>query len=189
MAPGGIGTTAAMLVVGRLTGRVDVRILLTCWLCRGRVFKLADDAIRFNNHAKRGHRAFHHSRRGPGAGLCTPGYCRYLVARTARRRNGDLQFNAQHWQRDRHLRRAISAGSQHADCACRDNRENPATMATLSRAPLGAAFHLLSLTGAALLNAEITRQATMIGYLDDYRLMLIVTVIVIPHFPYVSCDS
>jgi DHA2 family multidrug resistance protein len=29
MAPGGIGTMAAMLVVGRLSGRVDVRILLT----------------------------------------------------------------------------------------------------------------------------------------------------------------
>ena len=46
--------------------------------------------------------------------------------------------------------------------------------------PVGTAFHLSTLPGVASLNAEITRQATMIAYRDDFRLMLIVTVAVIP---------
>jgi DHA2 family multidrug resistance protein len=49
--------------------------------------------------------------------------------------------------------------------------------------PLGAAFHLSNPTGVASLNAEITRQATMIAYLDDFRLMLVLTLVVIPLLP------
>jgi len=35
-------------------------------------------------------------------------------------------------------------------------------------------------TGLAALNVEITRQATMIGYLDDFRIMMMVTLVAIP---------
>ncbi|MDB5999183.1 MAG: EmrB/QacA family drug resistance transporter [Rhizobacter sp.] len=35
-------------------------------------------------------------------------------------------------------------------------------------------------TGLALINAELTRQATLIGYLDDFTIMMIVTLISIP---------
>jgi DHA2 family multidrug resistance protein len=42
------------------------------------------------------------------------------------------------------------------------------------------AYNLASSGGAALLNAEITRQASMIAYVDDYWLMMILTAAVIP---------
>jgi DHA2 family multidrug resistance protein len=43
--------------------------------------------------------------------------------------------------------------------------------------------HLYSLTepsGVAALNAEVTRQAAMIGYIDDFKLMMLVIVLALP---------
>jgi DHA2 family multidrug resistance protein len=41
-------------------------------------------------------------------------------------------------------------------------------------------FNLGSTMGAAALNAEVTRQASMIAYVDDFWLMMILTAAVIP---------
>ena len=38
----------------------------------------------------------------------------------------------------------------------------------------------LSLHGVALLNQEVTRQASIIAYIDDFKLMLVLAVIVTP---------
>jgi hypothetical protein len=37
-----------------------------------------------------------------------------------------------------------------------------------------------SLHGAALLNEEITRQARIIAYIDDFKLMLVLSIVVLP---------
>ena len=34
--------------------------------------------------------------------------------------------------------------------------------------------------GAAMLNAEITRQAQIIAYVDDFKLMLVLAIVVLP---------
>lgn len=55
--------------------------------------------------------------------------------------------------------------------------------ATPFSAPLRSAGDLWSLStlpGAAALNAEITRQATLVAFLDDFRLMMVLALAVMP---------
>ncbi|MEP7210942.1 MAG: DHA2 family efflux MFS transporter permease subunit [Alphaproteobacteria bacterium] len=47
-------------------------------------------------------------------------------------------------------------------------------------ATLGSQFDLSSIIGLATINGEITRQSTMVAYVDDFRLMLVVTIICAP---------
>ena len=50
----------------------------------------------------------------------------------------------------------------------------------LFTSPLGAALGLQHLSGVAALNEEVNRQAAMIAYLDDFRLLFVLTCMVIP---------
>ena len=51
----------------------------------------------------------------------------------------------------------------------------------LAQAPfLAAPFDLTTPSGIAALNREVTRQAAMIGYIDDFALMLIVILASLP---------
>ncbi|MDE2276161.1 MAG: EmrB/QacA family drug resistance transporter, partial [Burkholderiales bacterium] len=50
----------------------------------------------------------------------------------------------------------------------------------LASAPAVGGIAPASPAGLAMLNAEITRQASMIAYLDDFKLMLVLTLLVIP---------
>jgi DHA2 family multidrug resistance protein len=45
---------------------------------------------------------------------------------------------------------------------------------------LGHAYSLTAPSGVAALNAEVTRQAAMIGYIDDFKLMMLVILISLP---------
>jgi DHA2 family multidrug resistance protein len=182
MAPGGIGTMAAMLVVGRLTGRVDVRILLTVgfavvafssWQMTQYDLTITQSAVIVPSIIQ-----------GVGLGLVFVPLATAAFATLSPelRADGTAIFSLM-----RNIGSAIGISvaqsqlvrnTQIAHAGIIENLGN--NNGNVVTSPLGAAFHLPSLTGAASLNAEITRQATMIGYLDDYRLMLIVTVIVIP---------
>lgn len=48
------------------------------------------------------------------------------------------------------------------------------------RADLAGRFDLNSTAGLEALNGEITRQATMIAYIDDFKLMLFITLACMP---------
>ncbi|HTT42344.1 MAG TPA: hypothetical protein VMG33_04680, partial [Steroidobacteraceae bacterium] len=50
----------------------------------------------------------------------------------------------------------------------------------LLHSPVASAFHLGAPPGFELLNNELTRQAEMIAYVDDFFLMLLLTLLVIP---------
>jgi DHA2 family multidrug resistance protein len=51
----------------------------------------------------------------------------------------------------------------------------------LARAPLLAApFSLTNPTGIAALNAEVTRQAAMVAYIDVYTFMMMIVIVTIP---------
>ena len=54
--------------------------------------------------------------------------------------------------------------------------DNPLAQAPFLRAP----FDLMSSHGTAALNSEVTRQAAMIAYIDDFLLMLIVILGTLP---------
>jgi DHA2 family multidrug resistance protein len=55
------------------------------------------------------------------------------------------------------------------------NIANPAVVAGLP--PI---YDLSSATGAAALNAEVTRQASFIAYINDFKIMMIATLIALP---------
>jgi len=45
---------------------------------------------------------------------------------------------------------------------------------------LGAPFSLSTPGGMAALNAEVTRQAAMVAYIDDFRLMMLIALATLP---------
>jgi len=47
-------------------------------------------------------------------------------------------------------------------------------------AGLPPAFNMGTTAGLSALNGEVTRQAAMVGYVDDFRLMMIITLAVMP---------
>jgi DHA2 family multidrug resistance protein len=65
--------------------------------------------------------------------------------------------------------------AMHESLASKINPSDPAV-----QAGLGGHFDLSSASSLAALNGEITRQATMVAYLDDFRLMLVVTIVCAP---------
>ncbi len=69
----------------------------------------------------------------------------------------------------------INSGAAHEALAGRVSPEDQ----TL-RAALSAGFDPATLEGAARLNGEITRQAMMIGYLDDFRLLIVMCFVSAP---------
>jgi DHA2 family multidrug resistance protein len=54
--------------------------------------------------------------------------------------------------------------------------DNPLMQAPYLTAP----FSLTSPSGVAALNAEVTRQAAMVAYIDDFKLMMIIALASIP---------
>jgi DHA2 family multidrug resistance protein len=64
----------------------------------------------------------------------------------------------------------------HASLGAHVNYANPA----LQDAGVATIYNLANGAGLSALNAEITRQASMIAYVDDYWLMMILTLGVIP---------
>jgi DHA2 family multidrug resistance protein len=64
----------------------------------------------------------------------------------------------------------------HASLGAHVNYANPA----LQDAGVSSVYNLANGAGMTALNGEITRQASMIAYVDDYWLMMILTLAVIP---------
>jgi DHA2 family multidrug resistance protein len=69
-----------------------------------------------------------------------------------------------------------STAVAHAHLVERATLLNPAW----SNPAIASAYDVSRPTGAAALDAAVTLQATMIGYLDDFWLMLVLTVVVMP---------
>ena len=63
----------------------------------------------------------------------------------------------------------------HAELVDHVNIANPAVVAGLPKI-----YDLSNLTGVAALNAEVTRQASFIAYINDFRIMMIATLVALP---------
>ncbi len=182
MGPRGIGTMAAMLIVGRLVGRVDTRLLLgiglglTAWsfyAMTGWTPDVSQSEIIFVGAIQ-----------GAGLGfLFVP-----LSSATLATLSPELRTEgAGIYNLSRNIGSSVGISvvnslltentqANHADIAqhvTAVNRifEHPATSQLLN--PLTAA-------GRAALDAIITQQAQIISYIDDYKLLMIATVAVIP---------
>jgi DHA2 family multidrug resistance protein len=179
-APSGLGTMAAMMIVGRLTGKVDFRLLLgvgfaitafSLWQMMHYTLVLAQSDIVWPGVVQ-----------GVGLGLVfvplsaatfatlspqmrAEGTALYSLVRNIGSSIGIALVQA-----------LLVRNTQiaHASLATHVNAANPAVRDPTSL------YDMATQAGPALINNEITRQASMIAYVDDYRLMLLLTLAVIP---------
>ncbi len=182
MGPRGIGTMVAMLVVGRLTGRVDIRCLLaiglglTAWSFYAMTHWTPDvseiEVVRVTVV------------QGVGLGFffvpLTAAALSTLPA--ANRTNGAGVFNLA-----RNMGSSIGISVVNA-LITRNTQVNHAEIA-LHVTPVNRAFENPAIAhfwdpataaGRAALDAVVTRQAQIIAYIDDYKLLLVAMLAAIP---------
>jgi DHA2 family multidrug resistance protein len=181
-APSGIGTMIAMLVVGKLTGKVDFRLLLaigfgitafSLWQMTRYTLVLSQSDIVWPGVIQ-----------GIGLGLVfVPlSAATFATLTPAMRAEGTAIYSLV-----RNIGSSIGIAMvqtllvrntqiAHASLGAHVNYANPA----LQDAGIANVYNLASGAGMTALNAEITRQASMIAYVDDYWLMMILTLGVIP---------
>jgi DHA2 family multidrug resistance protein len=181
MMPRGIGSFAAMLVVGRLVGRVNTRLLLIIGLCitsfgqfQMSHFDLSMDISPFISSGLC---------QGFGMGLMfvplsvlafatldtrlrPEATAVYTMTRTLGSSVGISIMQAIFTNR---------ASVAHADLAGAVQPASPALAAGLP-----SAMNPATAGGLLRLNGEISRQAAMVGYVDVFHLMLILTLMVLP---------
>ena len=179
-APSGLGTMFAMMVVGRLVGKVDLRLLLavgfaitafSLWQMTAYSLTIAQQDIVWPGVIQ-----------GLGLGLVFVPLSTATFATLAphMRAQGTAMYSL-----IRNIGSSIGISLvqtllvrntqiAHASLTEQVNIANPALFD-----PALAAFYNLD-SGAGFLNSEVTRQASMIAYLDDYWLMLCLTLLVIP---------
>jgi len=179
-APSGLGTMAAMMIVGRLTGKVDFRLLLgvgfattafSLWQMTHYTLVLSQSDIVWPGVIQ-----------GVGLGLVfvplsaatfatlspqmrAEGTALYSLVRNIGSSIGIALVQA-----------LLVRNTQiaHASLVTQVNGANPAVRDPTSL------YDMATQAGPALINNEVTRQASMIAYVDDYWLMLLLTLTVIP---------
>lgn len=181
-APSGLGTMLAMLVVGKLVGKVDVRLLLTVgfaltalslWQMSQYTLVLSKSDIVWPGIVQ-----------GVGLGLVfvplstatfatlspemrADGTAIYSLVRNIGSSVGIALVQA---LLTRNVQVAHASITEHVNIA------NP----MLQDPTVTAVYGTGGVASATLLNAEITRQASMVAYIDDFWLMFIVTLAIIP---------
>lgn len=181
-APSGLGTMMAMLVVGKLTGKVDFRLLLatgfaitafSLWQMAQYTLVLSQSDIIWPGIVQ-----------GIGLGLVfVPlSAATFATLTPAMRAEGTAIYSLV-----RNIGSSIGIALvqtllvrntqiAHASLGAHVNYANPA----LQDAGVSTIYNLSSGAGMTALNGEITRQASMIAYVDDYWLMMMLTIAVIP---------
>ena len=182
MAPRGFGTMLAMFIVARLINRVDTRLfilvgfLLTAvslWQMTGFSLLMGSGPILFASFAQ-----------GFGLGctfvpmnlLALSGLPHHLLTQGTAMRHlmrmlgGSIGIAVLQTQLTQNTQIVHSRLIEHL------RPDNPVAQAPFLSAP----FSLTNPSGIAALNHEVTRQAAMIAYIDDFALMLIVILASLP---------
>ncbi|MEO7494598.1 MAG: DHA2 family efflux MFS transporter permease subunit, partial [Massilia sp.] len=182
-APSGLGTMVAMLIVGRLTGKIDFRLLLACgfgitafslWQMTGYTLVLSQSDIVWPGIIQ-----------GVGLGLVfVPlSAATFATLTPEMRAEGTAIYSLV-----RNIGSSIGIALvqtllvrntqiAHASLGAHVTYANPG----LQDAGVSSIYNLANGgAGMTALNAEITRQASMIAYVDDYWLMMLLTLGVIP---------
>ena len=180
-APRGVGTLLSMLIAGRLTGKVDARLLvglgvvlmgISLWMMTGFALEQPSGPVIWSGLVQ-----------GLGLGLIfvplqslafetlapqlrTTGASLLNLSRNI---GGSIGISVVSTQLVRMSQVA------HADMASAIGSNVPTTAG-----PLLQSLGLPGNAVIALINAEVTRQAVFIAYLDDFKLMMIVTFAVLP---------
>ena len=182
LAPRGMGTMVAMMLVGRLMGRVDVRhmILFGLLLTSFSLWEMT----RFNANIDAWDIVWTGVGQGFGLGLIfVPLAATTFSSLEVRYRNeGTALFSLM-----RNIGSSIGisiamtyfAQRLQANHAAFADYINPFSL-PLRQAIEAGAYSLSSPQGLAAINAEVTRQAAMLAYLQDFRLMMWVTLAAVP---------
>ncbi|MBK8359240.1 DHA2 family efflux MFS transporter permease subunit [Propionivibrio sp.] len=181
-APSGVGTLIAMVVVGRLIGKVDFRMLLlfgfsitaiSLWQMSGYTLVLSQSDIVWPGVVQ-----------GIGLGLV------FVPLSTATFATVSASMRAQGtaiYSLIRNIGSSIGIALvqallvrntqiMHVSLAEKINYANPA----FQDAAIASAYGPGNSAGLAALNVEVSSQAAMIGYTNDFRLMMILVLMVIP---------
>jgi DHA2 family multidrug resistance protein len=175
-APSGAGTMLAMLIVGRLVGRVDIRMLLftgfaitafSLWQMCGYTLVLSRSDIVWPGIVQ-----------GIGLGLV---FVPLSTATFATLQPAMFSQGTALYSLVRNIGSSIGI-SLVQTLLVRNTQVAHASLVTMVNPAAAAAanVNLGSPAGLEMLNAEITRQAAMIAYVDDFKLMLLLTLAVMP---------
>jgi DHA2 family multidrug resistance protein len=180
MMPRGIGAFAAMFIVGQLVGRVDSRILVAIGLFLSGLS--AWQMSKFSLDMTSAPVVISAVIQGLGTGLIFVPLTTLAFASLSPiyRAEGSSVFTLV-----RNL--GSSAGISIVEALQTNNVEtvhsglvSHIVAGDPNLAQLPAAMNPATVAGAAALNGEINRQAAMVAYVDDFKLMLIITIAVVP---------
>ena len=181
-APSGLGTRFAMLIVGRLVGKVDLRLLLaigfgitafSLWAMQGYSLVIGEGDVIWPGVWQ-----------GLGIGLVfVPlSTATFATLSPEMRANGtaiySLVRNVGSSIGISLVETLLTRNTQisHAALSTHIDDSNPA----FQNPAVASLYNPHDAMGQLLLNTEITRQATMIAYIDDFWLMLVMTLAVFP---------
>jgi DHA2 family multidrug resistance protein len=179
-APRGLGTMVAMMLVGRMVNRIDVRAImavgfaltaLALWQMTHFTLEMGSTEIITSGFIQ-----------GLGIGFTFVPLSTATFATLAPRLRGQgtpiysLMRNIGGSVGISIVQALLTRGSAqaHAQLSTLVSRGNPAL------ADLPAGLGPDTMTGLAVLNAEVTRQAALIAYLNDFWIMMMVTLLTIP---------
>jgi DHA2 family multidrug resistance protein len=179
-APSGAGTMLAMLVVGRMVGKVDLRALLlggfaivalSLWQMTGYTLVLSQSDIVWPGVIQ-----------GIGLGLV---FVPLSAATFATLEPTMLSQGTAIYSLIRNIGSSIGISLVQTLLVRNAAIAHSSLVQTINTAGAAGAlsnpaYDVARTSGLALLNTEVTRQATMIAYVDDFKLMLILTLAVIP---------
>jgi DHA2 family multidrug resistance protein len=179
-APSGLGTMLAMLFVSRLVGKIDLRILLasgfgltafSLWQMSQYTLVMSQSDIVWPGVIQ-----------GFGLGLVFVPLSASTFATLSpeMRAQGTAMYSL-----IRNIGSSVGIALVQAllvrnSQVAHSSLVSQVNLIGLSDGRLAHFFDVGTTTGLAALNEEISRQAAMIAYVDDYKLMLILTVLVIP---------
>jgi DHA2 family multidrug resistance protein len=179
-APRGIGTMLAMIAVGRLVGKVDLRLIMATgfaltaialWQMTHITLQMDSNLIVWSGFIQ-----------GLGIGFTfVPLSAAAFATLAPRLRNDGTPF----YSLIRNIGGAVGISIVQA-LLTRGAAQQHAQLATLvapgnlGLADLPAAMNPATQAGLAALNMEVTRQASLIAYINDFWIMMAVTVLVIP---------
>jgi MFS transporter, DHA2 family, multidrug resistance protein len=191
MGPRGIGTMAAMLVVGRMVGRVDTRLLLAIGL--GLTAWSFYDMTGWTPDVAQATIVYVGIIQGVGLGfLFVPLSAATLsTLPTAQRAEGAGFYNL-----SRNIGSSVGISMVNT-LLTRNTQANHAAIAshvtTVNRVfenpAISHFWNPLTAAGRAALDAVVTRQAQIIAYIDDYKLLMLATLAVIPLLLFFSKPS
>jgi DHA2 family multidrug resistance protein len=174
-APSGLGTMIAMMLVGRLVGRVDLRLLL------GAGFAITAFSLwqmtRYTLVLSRSDIVWPGVIQGLGLGLVfVPlSAATFATLSPAMRAEGTAIYSLM-----RNIGSSIGIALVQTLLVRNTQAVHSALAEKITSANPALLDNLATPQAAVLLNNEITRQASMIAYVDDFWLMLILTLCVLP---------